>query len=84
MLFHDNACRIRTGANAKRENHFSFDEKHVADIKKVLVLVTRFAEDEARERGLLKKGDFLKIDAFYGKMRILRENALLEPRGEKV
>ena len=35
--------------------------------KKVLVMATRFAEDEARERGLLKRGSFLKIDAFYGK-----------------
>ena len=52
--------------------------------KQVLVLATRFAEYEARERGLLKRGIFLKMDALMEKGRILRENALLEPRGEKV
>ena len=52
--------------------------------KKVFVLATRFAEDEARERGLLKMGIFLKIDAFYGKGADFARNALLEPRGEKV
>ena len=35
-----------------------FNENTLRTSKKVVVLTTRFAEDEARERGLLKKGEF--------------------------
>ena len=52
--------------------------------KKGLVLATRLQRARAGSSGSPEKWYFLKIDTFYGKGRILRENALLEPRGEKV
>ena len=50
----------------------------------MFILATRLAEDEARERDLIQRDDFLKIDAVYGKRADFARNALLESRGEKV